>query len=97
MVFPGRRFRVDGDDPEHFMKIFQNRHYGKRNRVKRSGVGLFPLAHAEEQINDEPHEGHRGHQPPQGLAAGGPEIFLGHIEDGPDRADEKRDARRQKD
>ena len=67
MVFPGSLFR-------RFLYW---------EMIKRSGAGLFPLAHAEEQINDEPHEGHRGHQPPQGLVAGGHEILLGHIEDGP--------------
>ena len=52
-------------------------------------AGFFAFSHAEYQVDDETDEGDRWNDPPQGFLAGGAEIFLGHVDNGPDGAHKK--------
>ena len=47
---------------------------------------VLAFAKPEEQIEYKPDKGHGGDQPPKRFFAGRFEIFLGHVDDGPDGA-----------
>ena len=46
-------------------------------------TGFFAFSHAEYQVDYEADERDGRNDPPQGLLAGGTEIFLGHVDNGP--------------
>ena len=53
-------------------------------------AGFFAFAEAEQQVDDKADKGYRGNHPPQGLFAHRAEVFLRHVDNGPDGAHKKR-------
>ena len=61
-----------------------------------ASICFFTFSETNDQIHHKPDKGHRSNHPPQRFFAGGTEIFLGHIDDGPDGGQKKGDAQSQK-
>lgn len=58
-------------------------------------IDFFTFAESEDQIHNKPDKGHRCDHPPQRFFTGGAEILLGHVDNGPNSGDEKRNAQGQ--
>ena len=75
-----------------YLRLWNNGIMGDWERLKRH---FFALAKPQDEIDKKSDKRNRCDQPPQRFFAGRAEIFLGHIHDGPDGRQKKRNAQPQ--